>query len=146
MNDRLDLASRCAQALFDRDAASQGLGMRLLASGPGTARVGMSVRAEMLQGHGTCHGGFLFALADSAFAFACNSHNDATVAQGCSIEYIAPALLDDTLTAECTELSRGKRTGTYDVRIENQHGKLIALFRGKSYQVRGSVLEPETLK
>ncbi|WP_110968631.1 hydroxyphenylacetyl-CoA thioesterase PaaI [Pseudomonas huaxiensis] len=145
MNDRLDLASRCAQALFDRDAASQGLGMRLLASGPGTARVGMSVRADMLQGHGTCHGGFLFALADSAFAFACNSHNDATVAQGCSIEYIAPALLDDTLTADCTELNRGKRTGTYDVRIENQHGKLIALFRGKSYQIRGSVLEPETL-
>ena len=138
MNDRLDLASRCAQALFDRDAASHGLGMRLLASGPGSARVGMSVRADMLQGHGTCHGGFLFALA-------CNSHNDATVAQGCSIEYIAPALLDDTLTAECNELSRGKRTGTYDVRIENQHGKLVALFRGKSYQVRGSVLEAETL-
>jgi len=146
MNDRLDLASRCAQALYDRDAASQGLGMRLLASGPGSATLGMSVRADMLQGHNTCHGGFLFALADSAFAFACNSHNDATVAQGCSIDYIAPAYAGDTLTARCHELSRGKRTGVYDVRIENQHGQLIALFRGKSYQIRGNVLAEETLK
>lgn len=146
MNDRLDLASRCAQALYDRDAASQGLGMRLLASGPGTATVGMSVRADMLQGHNTCHGGFLFALADSAFAFACNSHNDATVAQGCSIDYVAPAFAGDTLTAVCNELSRGKRTGVYDVRIENQNGQLIALFRGKSYQIRGTVLAEENLK
>ena len=146
MNDRLDLASRCAQALYDRDAASQGLGMRLLASGPGSASVGMSARADMLQGHNTCHGGFLFALADSAFAFACNSHNAATVAQGCSIDYVAPAFAGDTLTATCNELSRGKRTGVYDVRIENQHGQLIALFRGKSYQIRGTVLAEETLK
>lgn len=144
MNDCLDLASRCAQALFQRDQASQGMGMRLLAAGPGSARVGMSVREDMLQGHGTCHGGYLFALADSAFAFACNSYNDATVAIGCSIDYIAPARLGDTLTAVCTEQSRSGRTGNYDVRIENQQGELIALFHGKSYKVRGSVLNTET--
>lgn len=144
MNDCLDLASRCAQALFQRDQASQGMGMRLLAAGPGSARVGMSVREDMLQGHGTCHGGYLFALADSAFAFACNSYNDATVAIGCSIDYIAPARLGDTLTAACTEQSRSGRTGNYDVRIENQQGELIALFHGKSYKVRGSVLNTET--
>ncbi|MGX1126683.1 hydroxyphenylacetyl-CoA thioesterase PaaI [Pseudomonas sp. HLS-6 TE3448] len=144
MNDCLDLASRCAQALFQRDQASQGMGMRLLATAPGSARVGMSVREDMLQGHGTCHGGYLFALADSAFAFACNSYNDATVAIGCSIDYIAPARLGDTLTAVCTEQSRSGRTGNYDVRIENQQGELIALFHGKSYKVRGSVLNTET--
>ncbi|MCP3752496.1 hydroxyphenylacetyl-CoA thioesterase PaaI [Pseudomonas sp. SBB6] len=143
MNERLDLASRCAQALFERDPASQGMGMRLLAAGPGSARVGMSVRKDMLQGHGTCHGGYLFALADSAFAFACNSHNEATVALGCSIDYVAPAHLDDTLTATCNEQSRSGRTGNYAVRIENQQGQLIALFHGKSYKVRGTVLPEE---
>jgi len=104
----------------------------------------MTVRADMVQGHGTCHGGFLFALADSAFAFACNSYNEATVAIGCSIDYIAPARLGDTLTADCIEQSRSGRTGNYDVRIENQQGQLIALFHGKSYKVRGSVLAQET--
>jgi len=143
MTDALSLASRCAQSLFSRDQASQAMGMRLLSSGPGTARVGMSVRDDMLQGHGTCHGGFLFALADSAFALACNSYNDATVAIGCSIDYIAPAQLNDTLTADCREQSRSGRTGNYDVRIENQHGQLIALFHGKSYKVRGTVLAQE---
>eukprot|EP01133_Synstelium_polycarpum_P005034 gene5034-5852_t len=95
----MNLANQCAQAMFSRDAASQGMGMRLLSVAPGCARLGMSVRADMIQGHGTCHGGYLFALADSAFALACNSYNDATVALGCSIDYIAPAHLGDTLTA-----------------------------------------------
>lgn len=139
----MTLASACAQSLFKRDNASQALGMRLLSVAPGTARLGMSVRADMLQGHGTCHGGFLFALADSAFAFACNSYDEATVAIGCSIDYIAPARLGDTLTADCIEQSRSGRTGNYDVRIENQQGVLIALFHGKSYTVRGPVLTQE---
>ena len=104
----------------------------------------MTVRADMLNGHQTCHGGFIFALADSAFAFACNSYNEATVAIGCSIDYIAPARLGDTLNADCTEQSRSGRTGNYDVRIENQQGQLIALFHGKSYKVRGTVLAQET--
>jgi acyl-CoA thioesterase len=139
----MNLASSCAQAMFERDTASQALGMRLLSVAPGAARLGMSVRAEMIQGHGTCHGGYLFALADSAFAFACNSYNEATVAIGCSIDYIAPARLGDTLSADCIEQSRSGRTGNYDVRIENQQGQLIALFHGKSYKVRGAVLTQE---
>ena len=143
-HEAMNLASTCAQTMFERDAASQAMGMRLLSVAPGCARVGMSVRANMIQGHGTCHGGYLFALADSAFAFACNSYNDATVAIGCSIDYIAPAQLGDTLTARCTEQSRSGRTGNYDVRIENQQGQLIALFHGKSYKVRGTVLAQET--
>ncbi|MCT8165288.1 hydroxyphenylacetyl-CoA thioesterase PaaI [Pseudomonas putida] len=138
------LAQACADAMFTRDRATQALGIRLLETSPGQARLSMPVRADMIQGHGTCHGGFLFALADSAFAFACNSHDKATVAQGCSIDYLAPALLDDVLYANAVELSRKGRTGVYDVRIENQRGELIALFRGKSYQVRGTVLAQET--
>ncbi|WP_252090905.1 hydroxyphenylacetyl-CoA thioesterase PaaI [Pseudomonas sp. MWU13-3659] len=138
------LACACAKAMFSRDAASQGLGIELLEAGPGSARLSMSVRADMIQGHGTCHGGFLFALADSAFAFACNSYDEAAVALGCSIDYVAPARLGDQLTATTSEQSRKGRTGNYDVRIENQQGELIALFHGKSYKVRGSVLTPET--
>lgn len=143
-HEAMNLAIACAQAMFKRDTASQAMGMRLLSVAPGCASVGMSVRADMLQGHGTCHGGYLFALADSAFAFACNSYNEATVAIGCSIDYIAPARLGDTLTAQCTEQSRSGRTGNYDVRVENQLGQLIALFHGKSYKVRGAVLAQET--
>jgi len=143
-HEAMNLASRCAQAMFERDAATQAMGIRLLSAAPGSATLGMGVRADMIQGHGTCHGGYLFALADSAFAFACNSYNDATVAIGCSIDYIAPAHLGDTLTARCTEQSRSGRTGNYDVRIENQQGQLIALFHGKSYKVRGTVLAQET--
>lgn len=145
MNDLTahQLAERCAEALMARDNASQGLGMQLLEAGPGRARMCMQVRANMLQGHGTCHGGFLFTLADSAFAIACNSYNDATVAQGCSIDYVAPAFEGDVLSAECIEQSRSGRTGNYDVRIENQQGQLIALFHGKSYKVRGAVLAQE---
>ncbi|WP_431034098.1 hydroxyphenylacetyl-CoA thioesterase PaaI [Pseudomonas yamanorum] len=142
-HEAMNLANQCAQAMFSRDAASQSMGMRLLSVAPGCARLGMSVRADMIQGHGTCHGGYLFALADSAFALACNSYNDATVALGCSIDYIAPAHLGDTLSADCREQSRSGRTGNYDVRIENQLGQLIALFHGKSYKVRGTVLAQE---
>jgi acyl-CoA thioesterase len=138
------LARACADAMFSRDQATQRLGIALLDAGPGSARLRMPVREDMIQGHGTCHGGFLFALADSAFAFACNSYDEATVAIGCSIDYVAPARLGDELTATASEQSRSGRTGNYDVRIENQHGQLIALFHGKSYKVRGTVLTQET--
>lgn len=143
-HEALSLAEACGGALFERDTASQAMGMRLLSVAPGRAQMGMTVRADMVQGHGTCHGGYLFALADSAFAFACNSYNEATVAIGCSIDYVAPARLGDTLTAQASEQSRSGRTGNYDVRIENQNGQLIALFHGKSYKVRGTVLAQET--
>ncbi len=98
----VELAQACAEAMYARDQATQGLGIRLLEAGPGQACLRMPVRADMIQGHGTCHGGFLFALADSAFAFACNSHDQATVALGCSIDYLAPALRDDVLTARAS--------------------------------------------
>ena len=138
-----ELAQACADAMYSRDQATQTLGIQLLDAGAGRACLSMPVRADMIQGHGTCHGGFLFALADSAFAFACNSYDEATVALGCSIDYIAPALCGDLLTARASEQSRKGRTGLYDVRIENQRGELIALFHGKSYKVRGTVLAQE---
>lgn len=140
----VELAQACADAMYARDLATQGLGIQLLAAGPGRASLRMPVRADMIQGHGTCHGGFLFALADSAFAFACNSYDQATVAQGCSIDYLAPALPDDVLTASASEISRRGRTGLYQVSIENQRGELLAMFHGKSYKVRGTVLAQET--
>ncbi len=144
MTDATQLARACAEALYERDQATRRLGIRLLDAGPGSATLSMRVREDMIQGHGTCHGGYLFALADSAFAFACNSYNDATVAIGRSIDYVAPAREGDELIASAFEQSRSGRTGNYDVRIENSQGRLIALFHGKSYQVRGTVLAQET--
>ncbi|TLP71688.1 hydroxyphenylacetyl-CoA thioesterase PaaI [Pseudomonas nitroreducens] len=144
MTDATQLARDCAEAMYERDQATRRMGIQLLDAGPGSARLSMRVREDMIQGHGTCHGGYLFALADSAFAFACNSYNDATVAIGCSIDYVAPAREGDELIASAFEQSRSGRTGNYDVRIENSQGQLIALFHGKSYKVRGTVLAQET--
>lgn len=100
------LAEACAEAMYRRDRASQALGMIIEAVGPGTATLSMQVRKDMLQGHGNCHGGLLFALADSAFAFACNSYDEATVAAGCSIDFLGPATLGDRITAHAVERSR----------------------------------------
>jgi len=134
------LAEATVQAMYPRDNASQALGMKILEIAPGRARMSMLVRSDMLNGHATCHGGFIFALADSTFAFACNSRNLNTVASGCSIEYVAPALRNDTLIAEAQERSLAGRTGVYDITVSNQDGKTIALFRGKSYRIRGEVI------
>lgn len=133
------LAEACAESMFSRDQASQQLGMKIQSVNPGKAVLTMTVDNRMIQGHGACHGGYLFTLADSAFAFACNTYDLATVASGCSIEYVAPAKEGDQLTATAEERSRGSRTGVYDITITNQDGQTVALFRGKSYQVRGSV-------
>lgn len=135
-----EIAERCARAMYERDLASRHLGMEIVAVGPGRAALRMTVRSEMIQGHDSCHGGYLFTLADSAFAFACNSYDAATVASGCAIDFVAPGKLGDVLTATAEERSRSGRTGVYDVRVENQRGELVALFRGKSYQVRGGVV------
>lgn len=118
--------------MFARDAASQALGMTLEESRPGYARVSMPVRADMIQGHSTCHGGFVFALADSAFAFACNSHGGTVVAAGCSIEFLNPAAEGDQLLAEAQEQALSGRSGVYDVKVTNQRGELVAAFRGRS--------------
>src|SRR5581483_8323683 len=135
------LAERVAAAMWARDQASRGLGMRLGSVGPGRAELTMVVREDMLNGHAICHGGFIFTLADSAFAFACNSYNLNTVASGCSIDFLAPAQLGDVLTAQAQELSASGRTGVYDIDTSNAEGQKIALFRGKSYRVRGHVIE-----
>jgi acyl-CoA thioesterase len=138
------LARRVAERMFENDRASHGLGMRIVDVGPGFARLAMTVRGDMVNGHAICHGGFIFALADSAFAFACNSYNFSTVAQGCTIEYVAPAREGDVLTAIGRERSLAGRTGVYDIEVSNQQGQTIALFRGKSYRIKGHIVEPES--
>ena len=135
------LAERVAESMFARDRASQALGMRIVRVGPGHAELSMRVRADMLNGHQTCHGGFIFSLADSAFAFACNSYNLTTVAAGCTIEFVAPAREDDLLTAVAQERIASGRTGVYDIEVSNQDGAAIAFFRGKSYRIKGQVLD-----
>jgi len=134
------LAEAVGAAMYARDPASQGLGMRIDAIGPGHARLSMPVRADMLNGHQTCHGGFIFALADSAFAFACNSHNLVTVGAGCTIDYIAPGREGDVLTAMAVEQTLSGKTGVYDVKVSNQDGVTVALFRGKSHRIQGTVI------
>ncbi|MET0319873.1 MAG: hydroxyphenylacetyl-CoA thioesterase PaaI [Duganella sp.] len=135
------LAERVAAAMYARDTASQGLGMTLDAVGPGRATMSMTIRADMLNGHQGCHGGFIFSLADSAFAFACNSHNLVTVGAACTIDYLAPGRLGDVLTATATERALAGKSGVYDVAVVNQDGRTIALFRGKSHRVAGTVVD-----
>lgn len=136
-------AERAAAALFARDRASQALGMRITGIRAGWARVSMTVRGDMLNGHGTCHGGIVFALADSAFAFACNSYNESTLAAAASIDFLEAACEGDVLTAEASELWRRGRNGIYEIGVSNQRGERIALFRGRSYRVEGQVVSGE---
>ena len=136
-------AERAAAALFERDGASQALGMRVAAVRPGWARVVMRVRADMVNGHGVCHGGMVFALADSAFAFACNSYNESTVAAAATIDFLDGAREGDELTAEAGELWRTRRNGIYEISVCNQRGERIALFRGRSYRIDGQVVSEE---
>ncbi len=135
------LAELAGKTMYDRDPASQALGMLLAEIRPGYARMTMPVRADMLNGHQTCHGGYIFMLADSAFAFACNSHNHNTVGAGCTIDYLAPGREGDLLTAEATEQALAGKTGVYDIKVVNQEGRTVALFRGKSHRVAGMVAE-----
>ena len=134
------LAERVAAAMYGRDAASQAMGMTIVTVAPGRAQLAMRVRADMLNGHAICHGGFIFTLADSAFAFACNSYNLSTVASGCAIDFVAPAREGDLLTASARERSASGRTGVYDIEVHNQRGEKIAFFRGKSYRIKGHVV------
>ncbi len=135
------LAELSGKTMYDNDPASRSLGMLLAEIRPGYARMTMPVRADMLNGHQTCHGGYIFMLADSAFAFACNSHNHNTVGAGCTIDYLAPGREGDVLTAEATEQALAGKTGVYDIKVVNQEGRTIALFRGKSHRVAGMVAE-----
>lgn len=134
------LAERVAHAMVERDRASQALGMRIERVAPGFAELSMTIRGDMINGHAICHGGLVFTLADSAFAFACNSHNFNTVAGGCSIEFMAPGREGDVLTATARERAQGRRAGVYDIDVRNQRGETIALFRGKSMRIAGHVV------
>ncbi|GHE96272.1 phenylacetic acid degradation protein PaaD [Aliiroseovarius zhejiangensis] len=133
-----DRAERAAQMMWDDDPASQGLGMSLDMIGPGQAVMSMTVRPDMSNGHGICHGGFIFTLADSAFAFACNSYNHRVVAQHNSITYLAPGKLGERLVATASEASRTGRSGIYDVTVTGEDGRRVALFRGHSRQISGT--------
>lgn len=136
-----DLACAVAQAMFAADKASQALGMRLEHVEPGKAIFSMPVRADMLNGLGICHGGITFALADTAFAFACNSRNRKTVALNCTIHFVAPGKEGDVLMAMAQEISLSGRTGIYDVTVSNQDAQVIAQFRGTAYGTSSPVIE-----
>ena len=138
------LAARVGEAMFAVDAASKDfMQMELLSCEPGRATMRMTVREPMLNGHRICHGGLIFTLADSTFAFACNSRNKVTVAAGCSIEFLKPAHLDDVLTCEGIEQVLQGRHGIYDMKVTNQRGETVALFRGKSASIQGSIVAGE---
>ncbi|PQA82508.1 phenylacetic acid degradation protein PaaD [Limnohabitans sp. TS-CS-82] len=135
------LAQQVAQSMFAVDTATKDtMGIEILVCEPGRAVLRMPVQPLHLNGHQICHGGFIFTLADSTFAFACNSYNKAAVAAGCSIEFLKPAKLGDVLTCEGVEQTLSGRHGIYDMRVTNQHGDTIALFRGKSAQIQGTVI------
>jgi acyl-CoA thioesterase len=138
------LARACADTMWAEDDASRSLGMAITSVGPGRATLTMSVRPDMVNGHDICHGGMLFTLADSAFAFACNSHNQSAVAAGARIEFLAPGRLGDELTASAVEVSQGRRTGVYDVVVSNQEGRTLALFRGNAHRIGGALVDAAT--
>ncbi|WP_321446951.1 hydroxyphenylacetyl-CoA thioesterase PaaI [uncultured Cohaesibacter sp.] len=140
-----ELADACAQAMWDGDSTSQKLGMKLEHVAPGEAVLSMTVSEAMTNGHGNAHGGYLFTLADSAFAFACNTYNQITVAQNCTITFLAPGTLGDRLTASAHERSRSGRSGLYDVQVVREDGTIIAEFRGHARTVKGTLLSSQTV-
>jgi acyl-CoA thioesterase len=135
-------AQACADAMWADDQASRGLGMALQSVAPGRAVLSMTVRADMVNGHGLCHGGFVFTLADSAMAFASNAHGDRAVAQHATMTWLRPARMGDLLTAEAVERARGGRSGMYDVRITGPDGAVVAEFRGHT-RLSGGKFFPE---
>jgi acyl-CoA thioesterase len=135
-----DLARAVAETMLSADACSRSLGFELLEVRVGYARMSAVVRPDFVNGHDICHGGMIFTLADSTFAFACNSRNVNTVASGCSIEFLRPVCRGELLTAEAVEQTLNGRTGIYDIRVTNRSGETVAMFRGKSAQIKGSVI------
>lgn len=138
--DAMERARRVGETMFAVDTASKHtMGMELLSCEPGRAVIRMAVQPLHLNGHQICHGGFIFTLADSTFAFACNSYNRNTVAAGASIEFLKPAHAGDVLTCEAVEQVMSGRHGVYDMKVTNQRGEVVAMFRGKSAQIPGTV-------
>ena len=142
--DTQNLAQACADALWADDRACQALGVEVLEVANGRAVLALSVSEEMVNGHAICHGGYIFLLADSAFAYACNSENHNTVAAGARIEFLAPGKLGDRLTAVAEQVHQGRRTGIYDVVVTNQEGRTLALFRGNSHRIGGALVDETT--
>jgi len=138
-----DVAQACADAMWAEDQASQGLGMVVERVSPGEAVLSMTIRPDMTNGHGICHGGFIFTLADSAFAFACNTYNQRTVAQQCAVTLLQPGRRGDRLTAHALERNRSGRSGIYDVTVRNGRGEVVAEFRGHSRTIAGTLLAPD---
>jgi len=137
----IDLAKQVGESMFAVDTASKDtMGMQLISCEPGRAVIQMTVKEMHLNGHKICHGGFIFTLADSTFAFACNSYNKVAVAAGCSIEFLKPGQLGDVLTCVGQEQALSGRHGIYDMKVTNQKGEVIAMFRGKSAQIQGTVI------
>lgn len=134
-------AERVRDAMFAKDAAARALGMEIVDVGPGRASVSMTVRTDMVNGFGICQGGLVTALADTAFAYACNSWNEQTVASGFDVHLLAAGQIGDTLLAQANVIAQGKRTGIYDVSVRNQHNVLIAVFRGRSHRLKGRVTD-----
>jgi acyl-CoA thioesterase len=141
--DGQTIAEAVRTQMYGRDHAAQALGITVEAIGPGSAVCRMSVREDMLNGHASCHGGLIFTLADTAFAYACNAGNRATVALTAHITFIAPARAGDVLRASAHEQSRTGRTGVYDVEVRRADGAIVALFRGQAYEVRGAIVQSE---
>ena len=127
--------------MWREDDASRALGIKLEELGLGRARLSMQVQRSMANGQKVCHGGFIFTLADTAFGYASNTHNQRTVSASCSIDYLAPVFLEDRLTAEASEVLRGGRRGIYDVKVTNQKGETVALFRGHAATIKGKWIE-----
>jgi acyl-CoA thioesterase len=138
------LARACADAMWAEDAASRGLGMRLISVAPGKAELEMTITKHMVNGHKIAHGGFIFTLADSAFAFACNTYDQRSVAQHCTVTFLAPGKLGDVLTARAIEKQRTGRSGIYDITVTRQDGSVIAEFRGHSRTIEGALLPKQT--
>jgi len=134
--DAQAIADHVGRAMLAQDEASRGLGMKIEAMGAGYARMTMTVRADMLNGFKICHGGYITLLADSCFAFACNSYNELTLAAGILVDFVAPAQLGDVLIAQAREVTLSGRTGVYDVEVTNQRGETVALLRGRSHRMK----------
>ena len=140
------IAEAVRDGMLAADSASRALGMSIEAIAPGSATLRMTVRGDMINGADVCHGGLITTLADSAFAFACNSYNELTLASSLTVDLVAPAREGDVLTAEATVANRAGRTGVYDIVVTNQRGERIALVRGRSYTMKGkpTVVLPDT--
>lgn len=136
-----ELARACADAMYKRDRTAQSLGITIVEVGEGYALMKMTVGPDMVNGHGVGHGGFIFTLADTAFAYACNSRNQSSLAQSCSIDFIQPTREGEELTAMAEQRSQMGRTGLYDITVNRQNGDVIAHFRGRSYTIQGKVIE-----